>query len=212
MRTTDTSATASDRLARQLAFIREIDRLKLVLRQTRLMDGSRRENDAEHCWHLAMMALVLGEHAPGDIDLARVLKMLLLHDIVEIDAGDTFLYADSYASAAKAERETAAAERIFGLLPEDQASEFRMLWQEFEARQSEEAKFARALDRLQPLLHNHGNGGGTWREHGITAEQVVARKHLIAEGAPALWEAALALIEDSIRQGYLAAGSVEPLR
>jgi putative hydrolases of HD superfamily len=194
---------SASRLEQQLDFVRELDKLKRVLRQTQLMDGSRRENDAEHCWHLAMMALVLGEHAGSAVDLSRVVKMLLLHDVVEIDAGDTFLYASSDAAAAQVERESQAAERIFGLLPRDQADEFRALWEEFEARASDEAKFARALDRLQPLLHNHANGGGTWREFGITVEQVIAKKKLVAEGAPALWEFALQLIEESVRCGYL---------
>jgi putative hydrolases of HD superfamily len=190
------------RLERQMAFITEIDRLKQVLRQTRLMDGTRRENDAEHSWHLAVMALVLREHSAAPIDPLRVVKMLLIHDIVEIDAGDTFVYAAP--SAQQAERERRAAERIFGILPADQALELRQLWEEFEARESADARFARALDRLQPLLHNHRNGGGTWRQYAITADKVMAKKSLIAEGSPLLWEFALALIEESVERGYLA--------
>jgi putative hydrolases of HD superfamily len=196
---------ALSRLERQIAFIVELDKLKQVLRQTRLMDGSRRENDAEHCWHVALMAVVLAEHAGAGIDVLRVLKMLLIHDVVEIDAGDTFLYA-AVDAAAVAERETRAAERIFGLLPPDQAGELRALWEEFEARRSAEAKFARALDRLEPLLQNHRNGGGTWREHGVTVEQVLAKKHIVADGSAALWAFAVELIDDSLARGYLRAG------
>jgi putative hydrolase of HD superfamily len=199
---------ALSRLERQIAFIVELDKLKQVLRQTRLMDGSRRENDAEHCWHVALMAVVLAEHAGAGIDVLRVLKMLLIHDVVEIDAGDTFLYA-AVDAAAVAERETRAAERIFGLLPPDQAGELRALWEEFEARRSAEAKFARALDRLEPLLQNHRNGGGTWREHGVTVEQVLAKKHIVADGSAALWAFAVELIDDSLARGYLRAGDRE---
>jgi putative hydrolases of HD superfamily len=199
---------ALSRLERQIAFIIELDKLKQVLRQTRLMDGSRRENDAEHCWHVALMAMVLAEHAGAGIDVLRVLKMLLIHDVVEIDAGDTFLYA-AVDAAAVAERETRAAERIFGLLPPDQAGELRALWEEFEARRSAEAKFARALDRLEPLLQNHRNGGGTWREHGVTVEQVLAKKHIVADGSAALWAFAVELIDDSLARGYLRAGDRE---
>jgi putative hydrolase of HD superfamily len=202
---------ALSRLERQIAFIVELDKLKQVLRQTRLMDGSRRENDAEHCWHVALMAVVLAEHAGAGIDVLRVLKMLLIHDVVEIDAGDTFLYA-AVDAAAVAERETRAAERIFGLLPPDQAGELRALWEEFEARRSAEAKFARALDRLEPLLQNHRNGGGTWREHGVTVEQVLAKKHIVADGSAALWAFAVELIEDSLARGYLRAGDREDPR
>jgi putative hydrolase of HD superfamily len=199
---------ALSRLERQIAFVIELDKLKQVLRQTRLMDGSRRENDAEHCWHVALMAVVLAEHAGAGIDVLRVLKMLLIHDVVEIDAGDTFLYA-AVDAAAVAARETRAAERIFGLLPPDQAGELRALWEEFEARRSAEAKFARALDRLEPLLQNHRNGGGTWREHGVTVEQVLAKKHIVADGSAALWAFAVELIDDSLARGYLRAGDRE---
>jgi putative hydrolases of HD superfamily len=204
--TAERSPLALTRLERQLAFVLEIDKLKQILRQTRLMDGTRRENDAEHCWHVAMMALVLSEHAEPAVDLARVLKMLLIHDIVEIDAGDTFIYAIGAAAAGQGEREARAADRLFGLLPPDQAVELKSLWEEFEARASAEARFARALDRLQPLLQNHRNGGGTWREFGIRADQVLAKKHIIAEGAPALWTFARTLIDDSVERGDLAAG------
>jgi 5'-deoxynucleotidase YfbR-like HD superfamily hydrolase len=201
---TEAASGALSRLERQIAFIIELDKLKHVLRQTRLMDGSRRENDAEHCWHVALMAVVLAEHCSTGIDVLRVLTMLLIHDVVEIDAGDTFLYA-AVDAAVMAARETRAAERIFGLLPPDQAGELRALWEEFEARQTAEAKFARALDRLEPLLQNHCNGGGTWVEHGITVEQVLAKKHIVADGSTALWAFAVELIDDSLRRGYLRA-------
>ncbi len=196
------------RLERQLAFIVEIDKLKQVLRHTSLLDGSRRENDAEHCWHLALMAVVLAEHAVGDIDLLRVLKMLLIHDLVEIDAGDALLY-DEADVAARARCEQQAADRIFSMLPEDQAHALRALWNEFEARKTADAKFARALDRLQPLLQNHSNHGGTWRQFGISADQVLAKHGTISDGSPLLWDLAMSLIEDSLRRGYLAASPAE---
>ena len=190
------------RLARQLAFIAEIDRLKHVLRQTRLMDGSRRENDAEHSWHLAMMALVLAEHAPPGTDMARVVAMLLVHDLVEIDAGDTFLF-DAAAVLDQAEREARAADRIFALLPHDQAQDMRALWEEFEARATAEARFARALDRLQPQMHNHQTDGGTWRRAAVTPEAARARSvAVIADGAPRLARFAESLVADGERRGY----------
>ncbi len=196
------------RLERQLSFIIEIDKLKQVLRHTSLLDGSRRENDAEHCWHLSLMAVVLIEHAAGEIDLLRVLKMLLIHDVVEIDAGDALLY-DVTDAAARAARERQAADRIFSMLPEDQAQTLRALWNEFEARETADAKFARALDRLQPLLQNHHNEGGTWRQLGITVDQILAKNHIIADGSPVLCEIATGLIADSLRRGYLAASATE---
>src|SRR6056297_294642 len=155
------------RLEQQVAFILEIDRLKTIYRRTYLTDTSRFENSAEHSWHIAVMAMLLAEHANTlEVDQLRVIKMLLIHDLVEIDAGDTFAY-DTAAHADKAAREQAAADRLFGLLPADQAAEFRALWDEFESRQTPEAKFAGALDRLQPLLHNLYTHGRSWREHGV---------------------------------------------
>lgn len=183
-------------LERQLAFLREIDRLKSVLRMSPLIDQSRRENSAEHSWHLAMYALVLSEHAAAPVDVVRVVKMLLLHDIVEIDAGDTPFH-DPTAQADQAERERLAAERIFSLLPDAQATEFRDLWTEFEAAESHDAAFAKALDRFQPLLHNVATDGGTWVAHQVSEEQVFARYGpTIANGAPALWEAAARLVRE----------------
>lgn len=192
-----------DRLQRQLAFVREIDAAKRVLRQNPLADGTRRENDAEHMWHLAVMAVVLAEHATEPVDLLRVLKMLLVHDIVEIDAGDTFVY-DEAARAGKVEREREAAERIFGLLPGDQGAELHALWEEFEAQATPEARFAAAVDRLLPMMLNHAAGGGAWAMHGITNDRVRARNEHIAGVAPELWEAARALIDDAVARGILA--------
>jgi putative hydrolase of HD superfamily len=194
-----------DRFDRQIAFIREIDRLKGVFRQTWLLDRSRKENDAEHSWHLAVMAMLLAEYAaePG-LDAARAVRMVLVHDLVEIDAGDVFVY-DSAAEQDRSARERAAAERIFGLLPDDQAAELRCAWEEFEARRTPEAKFAAALDRLQPLLHNYYTQGAAWREHGVTADQVLQRNRHMAEGAPKLWRFAESLIRDAVRKGYLTA-------
>jgi putative hydrolase of HD superfamily len=193
----------SSRLAQQLQFIVEIDKLKRVLRQTLLTDESRQENSAEHSWHLAIMAILLTEYAPSsEIDVLHVIKMLLVHDLVEIDAGDTFCY-DVQGNLDKAVREAQAAKRIFGLLPEDQGAELRNLWEEFEAQETPAAKFAAALDRIQPLLHNQQTRGGTWRIHGITREQVLLRMQPVKDGAPALWPVVEKIIEDCIGAGYL---------
>ena len=190
----------SGRLAQQLQFVTEIDHLKQVLRQTLLLDASRCENSAEHSWHLALMALVLREYAPAGTDLTRVQKMLLLHDVIEIEAGDTFCY-DAQANLDKAVREQAAAACTFGLLPDDLHLKLRALWEEFEAGGTAEARFANALDHLQPLLHNFHTQGGTWRAHNITKAQVLARMAPIEHGAPSLWPFALGLIEEAPRPG-----------
>lgn len=192
----------NSRLAEQIQFIIEIDKLKHVLRQTLLMNESRRENSAEHSWHLALMAIVLSKYAPSDVDVLHVVKMLLIHDLVEIDAGDTFCY-DMQANQDKAVREAQAATRIFGLLPEEQRFEFQSLWEEFEAQETIAAKFAAALDRLQPLLHNQQTRGGTWRIHEITRDQVLQRVSPIMEGAPALWPFVQQILEDCVAAGYL---------
>jgi putative hydrolase of HD superfamily len=187
-------------LERQLSFLREIDQLKSVIRMTPLINQSRRENSAEHSWHLAMYALVLAEHAAAPVDVSRVVKMLLVHDIVEIDAGDVPFH-DPAARAGQAEREQQAAERIFSMLPDTQAAEFRSLWNEFEAAESDDARFAKSLDRLQPLLHNAATGGGSWVEFGITEEQAMTRYGPpIQRGAPALWEAAARLVREFFRK------------
>lgn len=193
----------SSRLAQQIQFIVEIDKLKGILRQTLLTDGSRQENTAEHSWHLAMMAIVLAEYAPSSgVDVLHVIKMLLVHDLVEIDAGDTFCY-DVQGNHNKAAREAQAATRLFGLLPEDQGAELRALWEEFEAQETAAAQFATALDRLQPLLHNQQTRGGTWRIHGITCDQVQRRVSPVEEGAPSLWPFVQQVLEDCILAGYL---------
>jgi len=167
------------------------------------MDGSRNENDAEHSWHLALMAIVLSEYSLAqELDLSRVIKMVLVHDLVEIDAGDTFCY-DEKANEDKEERERRAAERIFGLLPPDQAEEFKGLWEEFEERKTPEACFAAALDRLQPLLSNYHTNGHTWVKYDVKYDKVIKRNYPIKESAPALWEYVLEILEDSIQKGYL---------
>jgi putative hydrolase of HD superfamily len=194
---------SNGRLAQQLRFILEVEKLKTVLRRTPLLDGSRRENDAEHTWQLAMMAVVLAEYSDEEIDLTRVLKMILIHDIVEIDAGDTFIY-DSVAMQDQEEREKLAADRLFGLLPDDQRTELRGLWDEFEARITADARFARAMDRLQPLLHNVFTSGGTWHSPGVHKGLVLERKAVIGKGSSRLWQAARTLIDEGVKRQFLA--------
>ncbi|WP_199909989.1 HD domain-containing protein [Paenibacillus sp. CAA11] len=191
------------RLEQQLNFIREIDRLKGILRQTILMDKSRRENDAEHSWHIAMMAVLLNEYAEvRSLDLLKVLRMLLIHDIVEIDAGDTFAY-DAAGHLDKFEREERAAKRIFGLLPKDQADELLSLWMEFEGGDTAEAGYARAMDRIQPLLHNYYTEGEAWRKHGVARNQVLARVAELQYTVPPLYSFVTELIDDAVVKGYL---------
>jgi putative hydrolases of HD superfamily len=195
-----------DRLAQQLEFIAEAGRLRGVQRQTMLTEPARRENSAEHSWHLTVMALALAEHAPPGTDVARVVAMLALHDIVEVDAGDLFVYAGSAEHARQQAAEQLAAERIFGLLPADQSVSMRELWRDFEERRSPEARFARALDRLAPMLENVRAGGGTWREHGITADRVLANVALIEDGSADLGRFARLLVEHALQNGILAPG------
>jgi putative hydrolase of HD superfamily len=191
------------RLDRQLQFVRELDRLKGVLRRTSLIDRSRRENSAEHSWHLATMALALGEYAPAGTDLARAIELLLVHDVVEIDADDTFAF-DVAGYADKAARETAAADRLFGLLPEDLGRQFRAHWNEIEAGTTKEARFANALDRFQALVQNDAAGdGGTWFAHGVTRDAVRRRMAPIETGAPGLWPAVLDAIARATAAGHL---------
>jgi len=191
------------RLEQQIQFILEIDKLKQVVRQTYLTDSSRKENSVEHSWHLAMMAMVLSEHANDpDIDIQRVIKMVLVHDIVEIDAGDTFLYDEKH-SESKINRERAAADRLFSLLPEDQAGEFRELWDEFENRETKDAKFAYALDRLQPMLHNIITKGKAWQQHGIKKSQVINKNSPMQEGSALLWDYISGLLDEAVEEGYL---------
>jgi putative hydrolase of HD superfamily len=189
--------TDIDRLKRQLGFLAEIDRLKEVLRQSRIASGARRENSAEHSWHLAMFAVVLADHAEGDVDILTVVKMLLIHDVVEIDAGDHPYHETGLDWDAIAAKERAAADRLFGLLPADEGAAFRALWDEFEAAETAEARFAKALDRLQPILLNVLTGGGTWIEFSVSQSDVMARcGDTISAASPALWRAAEALIRE----------------
>jgi putative hydrolase of HD superfamily len=194
---------ATGRLLEQISFLVEIDKLKQVFRKSKLIDGTRYENDAEHSWHLMAMALILVEHAnePG-LDLLRVMQMLLVHDLVEIDAGDTFAY-DVKGNQEKQEREEAAARRLFGILPEDQAAFVYALWQEFETRETAEAKFAAALDRLQPLLHNFLTGGESWQTYGITLDRALERNRHIASGSETLWKLAEKLLEEAVAKGLM---------
>lgn len=193
----------SERLKKQIEFIVEVDKLKKIYRQTLLMDGSRNENDAEHSWHLALMAMVLYEYSPEeDLDIIKVLKMLIVHDLVEIYAGDTFCY-DEKGNLDKAQREEVAAERLYSILPSDQGHEFRALWDEFEERKTPEALFASSLDRLQPLICNYYTEGHTWVKYGIKSDKVLERNLPIKEGAPKLWELVEEIVEDSIEMGIL---------
>ncbi len=195
----------SRRFKQQIEFVLEVDKLKQVLRRTILMDRSRRENSAEHSWHIALMVFLFAEYSiDTDIDLMHVVKMLLVHDLVEIDAGDTYCY-DSDGRQDQAEREKIAANRIFGMLPEDQGRALRSLWDEFEKMKSPESKFANALDRVQPFLHNYFTNGQTWQENQITSRQVHDRMRPVKDGAPTLWEYVNALIKDAVKRGILKA-------
>lgn len=197
----------NDRLARQMQFIIEADRLKEVFRQSILTQSRRSENSAEHSWHFALMIITLAEHSDYQpLDVLRVLKMVLIHDLVEIDAGDTFAY-DTVGRVDQHERESLAADRIFGLLPEDQGGDFRRLWDEFEEQATPEARFAAACDRLQPVLLNCLTQGHAWGKHGITSEQVLARNAHIANGSAALWEYALGIINQAVADGHLPGGN-----
>ncbi len=195
---------AAARLAQQIEFIAEVDQLKEIFRQTVNLRSRRAENDAEHSWALCLCVIVLAEHANEPrLDVLRVLKMVIIHDLVEIDAGDTFAY-DTARMAGQHEREALAADRIFGLLPSDQAREFRALWDEFEARATPEAKFASAVDRFQPMLLNCRTEGSAWRRHGVTQDRVLARNAHIKEGSAPLWEYAEKMVQDAVNAGHLA--------
>jgi putative hydrolase of HD superfamily len=192
-----------DRFRQQIEFILEVDKLKNVLRKTILMDRSRRENSAEHSWHIALTVLILSEYAKDpDVDLFRVIKILLVHDLIEIDAGDTYCY-DDQGRKDQARREKSAADRIFNLLPADQARTLRELWDEFEERKTTESKFANALDRLQPFLHNYFTEGQIWQENNIKRSQVKSRMHPVDDGAPILWNYVRFLIDDGVKKGFL---------
>lgn len=202
--TTAGGTEVASQLLAQLEFLREVDKLKTVLRRTHLLDGSRQENSAEHSWHIALAAMVLAEHSNVPVDMLRVLKMLMMHDIVEIDAGDTFAY-DMTGKATQVERENAAALRLFGLLPDAQRLEFLDLWAEFEAHESAEAKFANALDRLMPVLQNFANQGGTWLTPGLHRGMVNTRLQPIGDGAASVWAHVQSILDEAQVLGYLAA-------
>lgn len=190
------------RLEQQLDFLLEVDKLKNIVRQNYLADGSRKEDDADHSWHLALMCAVLSEHASEKIDVVKTMTMVLIHDLVEIDAGDTYAY-DSEGNGSKRERELKAADRIFNLLPQDQAQEMRSLWDEFEERVTPEAKFAATLDRILPFLLNARSNGKSWREHNITFSQVMKRNEVTHEGSEILWDHQYKLMLEQVEKGNL---------
>jgi len=192
----------TDKLLKQISFIKEIDKLKYIQRKTKLFNSNRPENDAEHSWHLAMMTIVLAEHSDKPIDVLKVLKMVLIHDIVEIDAGDTFIY-DTTKNHTNTDEELIAAERIFGLLPTEQKEEFITLWKEFEDSITDEAKFAKSMDRFEPLLQNTSNNGGTWAEFNVPYQKVYDKKIVIKDGSTEIWNYAEHLINESVNKGIL---------
>lgn len=191
-----------DRMKQQLTFLMEIDKVKNIFRQTYLADGKRKENDAEHSWHLAIAAFLLKEYATEEVDVFKVIIMVLIHDLVEIDAGDTYAY-DTAGAKTKRARELAAADRIFGMLPEDQGGYFRELWDEFEAYESADAKYAHLLDNFQPLLLNHESNGKSWSEHQVKKSQIYKRNERIAETSPEVWERMEQIVEEHIKLGHV---------
>jgi putative hydrolases of HD superfamily len=191
-----------DNLIKQVNFIKEIDKLKYIQRKTKLFNSDRHENDAEHSWHLAMMTIVLAEHSDNPIDVLKVLKMVLIHDIVEIDAGDTFIY-DTQKNHVNTDQELIAAKRIFGLLPTEQAEEFITIWEEFEEGITDDAKFAKSMDRFEPLLQNTSNNGGTWAEFNVPYQKVYEKKKEIKNGSTTIWNYAENLINESVDRGIL---------
>ena len=193
------------RLEQQIAFILEIDKVKNIFRQTPLSDGNRKENDAEHSWHIALMAILLKEHAEDEVDVLKVMTMVLLHDLVEIDAGDTYAY-DSVGMQSKREREVKAADRIFGLLPEDQGTYFRALWDEFEAYETADAKYAHLLDNFQPMLLNDASDGVSWREHEVKKSQIYKRNERIEETSKVIWEKMQEVVAKNIALGNVREG------
>ena len=192
----------SEPLSSQLRFLVEVDRLKTVTRGSRIADGSRRENTAEHSWHIALFALVLAQHATEPVDPPRLVSMLLIHDLVEIDCGDTPLF-DEVGAMTQADREKVAADRLFGLLPQNQAATYRALWDEFEAAKTPDARFAKAIDRLQPIILNYAVGGGTWTDYGIDEGRERSLTSRIADGSPSLWVAAEVIIAKAVERGWL---------
>ncbi|MBQ4339479.1 MAG: HD domain-containing protein [Firmicutes bacterium] len=191
-----------ERLKKQMEFALEIDKEKNIFRQTHLSGKGRRENDAEHAWHMAMMIYLLKEYANEEIDIAKAMMMALLHDVVEIDAGDTYAY-DTEGLKLQKEKEAKAAERIFGLLPDDQRDEMKALFEEFEAHESPEARFVRVIDNLQPLMLNDSNRGGDWIEHKVTKSQIYKRNQKTGSGSEKLWEYIQELIQRNIDRGSI---------
>ena len=195
-------AAENERLQKQIAFIKEIDKVKNIFRQTYLADGTRKENDAEHSWHIALMVVLLKEYVSEDVDVAKVMTMVLIHDLVEIDAGDTYAY-DSEGAKSKREREVKAADRIFGILPEDQGMYFRELWEEFEAYETPDAKYAHLLDNFQPLLLNDASGGRSWNEHGVHKSQIYKRNEKVQETSEEIWNTIQEVVESHIAKGNI---------
>lgn len=191
-----------ERLQKQMAFILEMDKMKSVVRQTYLADGSRKENDAEHSWHLALMAFLLAEYANEPVDVLKTMKMAMIHDVIEIDAGDTYAY-DLEGNETKRQRELVAAERLFSILPEDQAKEYRALWDEFEALETIEARFANTLDKIQPVLLTNQSDGKSWKEHGVREAQIMGRNLRTHEGSEELWQYIKTMIEENIKKGNI---------
>jgi putative hydrolases of HD superfamily len=192
----------TERLSQQINFIKEIDKIKYIQRRTKLINSDRHENDAEHSWHLAMMTIVLAEYSNMSIDVLKVLKMVLIHDIVEIDTGDVFLH-DNTKNHSNTEEETIAAKRIFGILPTEQAEEFISIWEEFEAGQTNEAKFAKSMDRFEPLLQNASNKGGTWAEYNVDYQRVFDTAYKIKKGSDVIWDYTDNLLNQSVEEGIL---------
>lgn len=194
---------SNDRLKKQLEFCLEADKEKKIGRQTYISDGSRKENDAEHAWHMALMTLILSEYANEEIDVLRTISMILMHDIVEIDAGDTYAY-DEEAKKSQKEREEKAADRIFAMLPDDQRQKFRELWEEFEAAETKEAKFARTMDNLQPLMLNNATDGRSWMERGVRISQILKRNERTPKGSEALWDYAYEnMLKPNVEKGRI---------
>ncbi len=191
-----------EKLIKDINFIVEIDKMKSIYRRTQVINEKKREDDAQHSWHIAIMAMVLHEYCDEEIDLLKTIKMLLIHDLVEIYAGDTFCY-DKIANGDKKDREKIAAEKIFGLLEEDKGEEFKALWEEFEAMETPEAKFSASMDRLQPMLNNYNNGGGTWKEYSVPKEDILKRIEPVKYSSKKLWEFVLYMLEDAQKKGYI---------
>jgi putative hydrolase of HD superfamily len=192
----------NENLSKQLEFIKEIDELKYIQRKTKIFNSNRHENDAEHSWHLAMMVMVMAEHANAPIDMLKVIKMVLIHDIVEIDSGDVFFY-DTTKNHSNTDEELLAANRIFGLLPEEQAQQLIEIWKEFKAGETDDAKFAKSMDRLAPMMQNHSNNGGTWKEFNVPYQKVHNLKNYIQKGSITMWRYAESILNESLEKGYI---------